>query len=855
MAKASPQVPQGIGDLPLARRIEMLSGSDFWHTTAIPEIGVPSIMLTDGPHGVRRQPDDADHLGIGDSIPATCFPTASALGATWDAELIGEIGAAIGRECRAHGVGVLLGPGLNIKRHPGGGRNFEYFSEDPVVSGTLAAAMTRGLQSEGVGACLKHFVANNHESYRMVVDVVVDERTLRELYLRGFEIAVVECAPWAVMTSYNQVNGEYVSDSARLVGDVLRREWGFGGAVMTDWGGINDRVRSVRAGVDLEMPSSGGAHDSAVERAVETGDLDDDEVTRRADTVAELARRVTSEAAERPHEAVDEVAHHRLARRVAAAGSVLLTNDGTLPLDRATNIAIIGAFADHPRYQGAGSSQVAPTRLDDARRALEERMTGSVRFARGYDPDTGASDRELIGEATRLAQQADVAIVFVGVPAIDEAEGYDRASLALPPTHDELVTSVCAANPHTVVVLSNGAPVLLPWAERPAAILETYLGGQAGGSAIADVIVGEREPGGRLAESFPASMVFPSEENFLGCKREMQYREGLYIGYRFHDTAGVAARFAFGHGLSYTTFDWSEASVTGHGCDLTVEVAVTNTGDRAGSEVVQVYVRDVESTVYRPDKELRAFAKVHLDVGEASTVRLDLDRRAFAYYDADVNRNTDDAAAAGGDIDGDVAGGEADPDVGDEAEDDVEIEADEGAALDADDGIHDADQAGSGAWRIEGGEFTILVGASSTDIRREATVVVDGDDDITTSVRAGPGHPRFVATDAEFESMLGHPIPEPTPVLPFTINTVVEELDATRLGRVAKAGFLKLAHRQTAKMLGDDPDPVLAKLSETMIREAPLRFLVSMSGGAGSIKAFDGLTKLLSTLRITGRRG
>ena len=665
---ASTTLRARLAELPLERLVSLLSGGGFWTTETIDEVGLPSVTLTDGPHGLRRQPDDADHLGIGDSVPATCFPTASNLAASWDPALLERVGAALGRECRAGGVAVLLGPGMNIKRHPGGGRNFEYLSEDPLLSGRLAAAMVRGIQSEGVGACLKHYVANNHESYRMVCDVVVDERTLRELYLRGFEIAVAESDPWAVMTSYNLVNGQYVGDSERLVNEILRTEWGFDGLVVTDWGGINDRVAAVRAGVDLEMPSSGGAHDRPVIDAVEAGELHPDLVLDRATAVASLAARASDEVSQRGRGVVDEVDHHRLARAAAAAGTVLLANDGVLPLAENTGIGIIGAFADHPRYQGAGSSQVVPTRLDDARRHAEERFTGHVGFAAGYDPVTGRSDTTRLREAIDLARSVTVPIVFVGLPSIDEAEGCDRTSLTLPPAHDELVTAVCAANPRTVVVLVNGGPVLLPWADRPAAIVEAYLGGQAAGSAIVDVLVGDAEPGGRLAESFPASMVFPSEEHFAGGGRQVQYREGLYVGYRFHDTAEVAPRFPFGHGGSYTSFGWSDATVSGSGCDLTVEVTVTNTGSRAGSDVVQLYVRDVDSTMYRPDRELRAFAKVHLEPGAAERVRLPLDERAFAFYDVDAAR-----------------------------------------------------------WRVESGTFELLVGASSQDIRSTLTVDVPGE--------------------------------------------------------------------------------------------------------------------------------
>lgn len=772
-----------LADLSIERQVELLSGAGFWTTEAIPELGLDAVMLTDGPHGVRRQPHDADHLGIGNSVPATCFPTASNLGASWDRDLLREVGAALGCEARAGGVAVLLGPGLNIKRHPGGGRNFEYFSEDPHLSGHLAAAMINGIQSTGVAACPKHFVANNHESYRMVCDVIVDERTLRELYLRGFEIAVTEGDPRTLMTSYNLVNGVYVSDDRRLLTGVLREEWGFNGLIVTDWGGVNDRAAGVFAGCDLEMPGAGGANDRVVADAVDHGEIDPAVVTDRALAVATLLAAAPTETGP----PVDEVDHHRLARRAAAAGTVLLTNDGVLPLDQGADVAIIGSFAESPRYQGAGSSQVVPTRLDDTRRHLEESLSGRVRYSPGYD---------CVREAAELAGDSDVAIVFVGLPAIDEAEGYDRDSLALPPEHDELVTAVCAANPRTVVVLANGAPVLMPWADRPAAILEGYLGGQAGGSALAAVLLGDLEPGGRLAETFPASMVFPSEENFTGQTRQVQYREGLYVGYRFNDSAGVAPRFAFGHGLSFTEFDWTQPRVEGEGCNLTVSITVTNVGTRSGSDVVQLYVHDHESTVYRPDKELQAFAKVHLAAGQTSEVQLALDFRSFAFFDADESR-----------------------------------------------------------WRVESGRFDLHLAASAIDVRHTMSVDIAAETlDHAPRGARGPGTRRFVATATEFEAMLGHGIPGRTPVLPFTLNTIIDELDATRLGRIAQRGFLAIAQRQSAKMLGNDPDPVIVKLSERMIREAPLRFLVSMSGGTGSNKAFEGLTKLLSTLRLAGRR-
>ncbi|MEM9747722.1 MAG: glycoside hydrolase family 3 C-terminal domain-containing protein, partial [Actinomycetota bacterium] len=633
-------------ELSLERCVELLSGSGFWTSEAIPELDLPSITLTDGPHGVRRQPADADHIGIGQSVPATCFPTASLLGATWDSDLLAEVGAALGVEARAGGVGVLLGPGLNLKRHPAGGRSFEYLSEDPLLSGRLAAALIRGIQSEGVAACPKHFVANNHESYRMVVDCVIDPRTLHELYLRGFEIAVREGDPWALMTSYNKVDGAYVGESPDLVDGLLRDRWGFDGMVVTDWAATSDRVGGVAAGVDLEMPSSGGAFDGEVLAAVDDGELDESVVRRRVENVARLVERCVA-GAERPTD-LDEVAHHRLARRVAAEGTVLLANDGVLPIADDVEVALLGAFAETPRYQGAGSSQVVPTRLDDARRVFEERMVGRVRYDSIYDPDTGDATADDIRRAADLAHRAHVAVVVIGLPPIAEAEGVDRDTLALPTAMNDLVTAVCAANPRTVVVLANGAPVLLPWADRPAAVVEAYLGGQASGSALVDVLVGDAEPAGRLAESFPASMVFPSETCFERSTRQVRYRETLHVGYRFHTTGDVSARFPFGHGLSYAEFVWGDASIDRDpddagrtGTDLegrwaTVRVPVTNTSDRAGSEVVQVYARRPESGVYRVDRELVGFAKVRVAAGETVEAIVDIDRRLLGHFDAAV---------------------------------------------------------------------------------------------------------------------------------------------------------------------------------------------------------------------------
>ena len=770
-----------VAGLTLDDKIRLLSGKGLWHTEEVP--GVPAIMLTDGPHGLRKQLDVGDTFELSNSVPATCFPTAAVLGSTWDPALLEEIGEALGRECRAENVGVLLGPGLNIKRHGAGGRTFEYFSEDPFLSGHMAAALVRGIQSQGVGACIKHYAANNQEHRRMTIDAIVDERTLREIYLTGFEIAVRESAPWTVMSSYNRVNGEHVGESRELMTAILRDEWGFDGLAMTDWSATYDRPVAIAAGLDLEMPGSNGSWDGAVRKAIDAGTLAMADVDLAAARVVELALRAT--ALPDAPVAVDFDAHHALARRAAAAGSVLLTNDGLLPLAPSGTIAVVGAFAESPRYQGAGSSLVTPTKLDAFLPEFQAAVgdAAAVTFAPGYDARTGATTPALLDEARAVASGADTAVLVVGLPAALESEGFDRSTLRLPEGHEALIAAVTAANARTVVVLLNGGALVTPWAERPAAILEAYLGGQAGGGAIADVLLGVAEPGGRLAESFPfAQADVAADANFPGGDTQVEYREGLYVGYRFHDSAGVPARFGFGHGLGYTTFEYSALSARKAGDGYTVSVTVANTGERAGSEVVQLYVRDVESSVHRPAKELKAFAKVHLEAGSSQKVTLRLDRRAFAVWDV-VARD----------------------------------------------------------WLVEAGEFELLVGSSSVDIRERKTVQVASDDALSPA--AGPAG--FVATDDEFEAMLGHPVPKPRPVLPFTLDSTLGELRLNPIGRQIN----KAVKAQVVKQLGladADPDDAQAGMFAAMMEELPVRGLTMMSGGKVSLGSAKRLVGILN---------
>ena len=680
-------VERVLAGLTLEEKASLLSGLDFWHTQPVERDGetlVPSVMVTDGPHGLRKQDESADHLGLGNSVPATCFPTAAALGSTWDADLLRRVGEALGRETRANEVAVLLGPGVNIKRSPLCGRNFEYFSEDPVVAGELAAALVEGIQSLGVGTSLKHFAANNQEADRMRVSADVDERTMREIYLPAFERVVTKAQPWTVMCAYNKVNGVYASQHDWLLTTVLRDEWGFEGLVVSDWGAVRDRVAGVAAGLDLEMPSSGGRTDAEVVAAVRSGALDESLVDAAARRVLHLVGR--SLPALGTPGSFDVDAHHALAREAAAAGTVLLKNDPVdgaplLPLspDTLPGVAVVGELARTPRYQGAGSSQVNPTRLDDALTALRAAAGADLPFAPGYTLAEGpADDRSpdtLVAEAVETARGARTVLVFLGLPAAYESEGYDRDHLDLPADQVALLRAVAAANPRVVVALAGGSAIsVAPWQEAVPALLTGWLGGQAGGSAVADVLTGTVAPSGRLTETLPLRLEdTPAFGNFPGELGHVRYGEGVLVGYRWYDARKVDVAYPFGHGLTYTTFAFDDATaqVSGSGADARVRVSVrvTNTGALAGAEVVQVYVGDPQAQVQRPERELKAFAKVHLEPGASQVVTVDLDARDLSYWHPVLRR-----------------------------------------------------------WAMEGGEFRVAVGASSRDLRAELVVDVVGED-------------------------------------------------------------------------------------------------------------------------------
>ncbi len=622
-----------VAKLTLLEKATFLTGDGWWKTHAFPRLGIPAIFMTDGPHGLRK----ASGADITASVPATCFPTASCLASSWDPELLEQVGAALGRECQANDVQLLLGPGNNLKRSPLGGRNFEYFSEDPLLAGKIAAAHIRGVQSEGVGATLKHFAANNQEYERMTSSSNIDERTLREIYLRAFEIPIKEAQPYAVMCAYNRLNGVQVSEDTWLLEDVLRKQWGYQGFVVSDWGAVRDRIKGIRAGLNLEMPGSGSYSRDKIIRAVKKGDL----TIKKLNEVAAQLLAVVLKASEgrKPQATYDKTSHHQLARQAAAECMVLLKNKGgILPLhpDKKTKISVIGSFAAEPRYQGAGSSQVNPTHLDNALDELKQ-LAGHLltfSYAPGYTYE-GQTTPQLLAEARKAAKQSNVTLLFVGLPDSYESEGFDRSTLGLPEGHLKLIDEISKVQPNLVVVLMNGSAVSMPWVKKPKAILEAWLGGQAGGGAIADVIFGLVNPCGKLAETFPMRLEdTPAFPEFPGLNCQANYGEGVFIGYRHYDKRKIEPLFPFGFGLSYTTFAYSQLKVSRLSSrNVRVEVTVKNTGRRAGKEVVQLYTREQIPEVPRPEKELKAFAKILLNPGESKQVVFNLPESSFGFWD------------------------------------------------------------------------------------------------------------------------------------------------------------------------------------------------------------------------------
>jgi len=791
-----------ISQMTLEEKASLCSGLNFWHLKGVEHLGVPSIMVTDGPHGLRKQAGSSDQVGLNDSIPATCFPTASALAATWNRDLIYQVGKALGEECLEEKVGVILGPGVNIKRSPLCGRNFEYFSEDPYLTGEIAKAYINGVQSMGVGTSIKHYAANNQEHRRMVIDTIVDERTLREIYLAGFEIAVKDAHPWTVMCAYNRVNGPYCCEHTTLLTEILRKEWGFGGLVVTDWGAMNERVEALAAGTDLEMPGPAKGNDDKIVAAVKDGRLDEGVLDQAVDRILTMIFKASEGLSDDTQ--YDRQAHHALARKAAGEGAVLLKNEGgILPLRKNSQVALIGQFARQPRYQGAGSSSMNPARLDNIYdEAVKLVGAENITYAPGYPLRDDQVETDLISEALTVAGAAEVVVICAGLMDLYEVEGLDRDQMKLTQSHDTLIQAIAAVHPKVVVILCNGSPVEMPWVEKVAGILEAYLGGQAGAGGIVDILYGAVNPSGKLAETFPFRLEdTPSHPYFPGGPRTVEYRESIYVGYRYYDSVKMDVLFPFGHGLSYTTFEYNDlrldqAMITDDEI-LTVTLKVKNTGAVAGKEIVQLYVRDVESTAFRPEKELKGFAKVALKPGEDTEVRFTLDRRSFAYYNTDL-----------------------------------------------------------GDWHVETGVFEILVGASSRDIRLSTTVQVEStqpsipaaDRKIPATYYDFPGTTPISQQD--FEALLGRPVPR-NEVLrgePYTINTPIGDMTGSFAGR----GLGLFMRKQIGALIKGQEGSPIALLMQTMAREAPLRTMLMAEDGSVTREMLDGLLVMINGKFIRG---
>lgn len=779
-----------VSQMTLEEKASLCSGKNFWESKAVERLGVKSFMLTDGPHGLRKQAGEADHLGLNASVPATCFPPAAATACSFDRALLREIGQAMGEECRAEEVGVILGPAANIKRSPLCGRNFEYFSEDPLVTGESAAGLIEGIQSQNVGACMKHYLANNQEKARLVSNSVVDERALREIYLAGFEKAVKEAQPWTLMCSYNRINGTYASDHRELMTDVPRGEWGFEGAIVTDWGAMNDRVEAIKAGLDLEMPGPCDGNDEKIVRAVREGRLDEKLVDVCAARMVELALK----AARNAKTAYDQAAHHDLAGRAARESAVLLRRGSALPLAAGAKLAVIGDFARRPRYQGAGSSKINPTQLTSLCGALDERGI-QYKYAHGFEAEGGV-DEALIAQAVQTVRGADAAVVMLGLPDSFESEGFDRAHMDLPENQNRLMAELVKTGVPIVAVLSTGSAVLLPWREQVDSILLMYLGGQNSGSAAADLLLGKANPCGKLAETWPLALEDTPCHGFFGKGGNVEYRESVYVGYRYYDKARKEVAYPFGHGLSYTDFEYTGLTLSSpelaEGGSLTARVTVKNTGTLAGKEVVQLYVAPPADGMFRPVRELRACAKVELAPGESKTVELTLNRRAFAYYDAQA-----------------------------------------------------------GGWRVDSGTYTVEAGSSSRDIRLTQTVTVQGAAPNTALNEKVPAYrdpaKQWPVPQDQFEAVLGHPVPPARSVRPFTINSTLGEIQTTPAGMA----FVQQARANMAQMMGGGQDD-LARMIDAMLEDMPLRQLAMLSGGAMTPAAINSLVEQLNSLPSNG---
>lgn len=768
-----------IQKLTLEEKAALLQGWTTWTTREVKRLGIPSIFLSDGPTGLRKQEGAGDHLGLNASVPATCFPTSATVANTWNPALAESVGAALGAEAAAHNVNVVLGPGLNMKRSPLCGRNFEYYSEDPYLAGKMAAAFIRGVQENGVAACPKHFAVNSQETRRMAMDSVLDERTLREIYLTGFEIAVQEGKAKTIMTSYNMVNGTYANENAHLLTDILKQEWGFDGFVVTDWGGDNDHVEGVRAGSALVMPAPGANCAADLVDAVRAGRIQESALDARLRELLSVVLSTTETVKNTP-KTFDVDAHHTIARKCAEEAIVLLDNDGILPLDKNSSVAIIGDFAENPRYQGAGSSQVNPTKLENLKEALEHAGLDITGFAKGYSRVNPKPDDELIAPAILLAKNSDIVLLCMGLDEITESEGMDRLSMEISEGQKKLIDELYRVNRNIVLVISGGAPFIMPDKSKYKAAIHGYLGGQAGAGAMADALVGKVNPSGKLNETWPYALEDnPSYPYYPAKERTAEHREGLYIGYRYYDTAGIPVRYPFGYGLSYTTFEYSNIQTSKDQVTFTI----TNTGNVDGAEVAQVYVSRVNGKVFRPKKELKGFTKVFLKAGESRTVTVELDDKAFRYFNVKSDR-----------------------------------------------------------WEVESADYEICVAANVSDVKLTQTIHVVGDDapvpyDSLPSYESGR---IMTVSDEEFEALLGHPIPDGKWSGELQKNDAICQLYYAKSAPARWVGKL-LKHMKEKADASGKPD-----LNILFIYNMPFRALAKMAGGLMDMRMVDDIVFLIN---------
>lgn len=771
-----------IDKMTLEQKCYILSGKDFWSSRDYESVGIPSITLSDGPHGIRKQEGAGDQLGLNGSLPATCFPTAATMANSWDPALGEEMGRYLGEEAAVQDVCVLLGPGLNMKRSPLCGRNFEYFSEDPYLAGKMAAGYVRGIQSKGVSACPKHFAANNTELRRQASDSIVDERTLREIYLTGFEIVVKESDPKSIMSSYNMVNGVYANENEHLLQEILRDEWGFGGFVVSDWGASNDYVEGVRAGSHLEMPTCGGDSGDQLIKAVKEGRISEELVDRRVDELLDVVFPTRAACDAVKGQSFDIEAHHAMAMKASEQSIVLLKNeDNILPLAKGSKVAVIGEFAQKARYQGAGSSVVNCTKLDNTMDVIGNFDLDVVGFAAGY-PRVGKGDPAMRAEAVELAKKADYVLLYIGLDEISESEGLDRAHMRLPQSQIDLLNAVAEVNKNIIVVMSAGSAVEMPWLDKCKALVHGYLCGQAGASAVLKVILGDVNPSGKLSETYPVSYSdVPSAPYFPAKERTLEYREGLYIGYRYYETAKVPVLFPFGYGLSYTTFAYSDLKLT----DKAATFTLTNTGSVDGAEVAQLYVSAVDPKIYRPAKELKGFAKVFLKAGESQEVTIELDDKAFRYFNTKTNR-----------------------------------------------------------FEVDGGEYKILIGASVADIRLEGSTTVKGTDaELPYTIDELPSYAKadiLKVSDKEYAKLLGHEIPDGSWAGTLEMNDAICQL------YYAKSWKARMAYKIMTGKLNKSIEKGEPDLNITFIYNMPFRAIGKMTGGAVSQEMCESILEIVN---------